>query len=286
MRQFAVVGSPIDHSLSPALHSAAYRELGIEDAAYLRYDVSQGCLKDFLTRGDGANLQGVSVTMPLKPEAHALASESCHVSSTLGVANTLLRKPDGTFRAENHDVYGIVQAIRSAYDGPLRHVGILGSGATAVSAVLAAHQLGVAHVMLAARRPEALGRSRTIAGQLGMTSEVVAWPDSSQLMRNDAVISALAKQGAESLGELWGQRVQASPRLAFDVLYDPRPTPFSQMVGEDTVFVDGSEMLVHQADMQLRSMLGISVAPLAVMRRVFTSPDADNSPASLPASKI
>jgi shikimate dehydrogenase len=97
-RHFAVVGDPIDHSLSPNIHNAAYKFLGL-DWDYTRYKVSEGNLQDFL-RKEGSHLSGISVTMPLKLEAAALASNGDEIVSELQIANTLLRK-DHEFTAFN-----------------------------------------------------------------------------------------------------------------------------------------------------------------------------------------
>ena len=83
-KHFAVVGDPIDHSLSPNIHNAAYKFLGL-DWDYTRFQVSEGNLQDFL-RKEGSHLSGISVTMPLKLEAAALASiPKFQVDNTIGL---------------------------------------------------------------------------------------------------------------------------------------------------------------------------------------------------------
>ena len=153
-RRFAVVGSPVGHSLSPVLHRTAYAALGVRDAVYERHEVPAGALEEFLLHGPGRELTGLSVTMPGKPEAFALAAETDAASRALRVSNTLLRRADGSWRAENHDVHGIVAALRDhgAVDGDSGAV--LGSGATALSAVAALVELGARTVLLSARSAE------------------------------------------------------------------------------------------------------------------------------------
>ncbi|WP_152352921.1 shikimate dehydrogenase [Brachybacterium subflavum] len=272
-RLFAVVGSPIAHSLSPVLHTAAYRALGIADAQYGRFDVPSGQLRDFLTTGEGAHLQGLSVTMPGKVEAHDLASSRDTTARMLGIANTLVRTPSGDWRAENHDVHGIVAALGDHSLSTCRTVGVLGSGATAVSALAAASRLGASEVLLTARSPEKLVPLRTLARDLGMGSREVPFPRSRELLGADAVISALAIDGARRVAEDWQrQGIGAVPPVFLDALYDPWPAPLAAVVaGHGGEVASGLEMLVHQADMQLRSMLGISRAPLEPMREAARS---------------
>ena len=167
LRRFAVIGSPVEHSLSPVLHSAAYRALGIADARYERHEVMAGRLEDFLARGVGRQLQGLSVTMPGKPEAFALADEHDAVSRQLGVANTLLRREGGGWRAENHDVHGIAASLRDHGADSITAGAVLGSGATALSALAALLSLGARTVLLSARSPEKLAPLSELAAGAG-----------------------------------------------------------------------------------------------------------------------
>ena len=111
--QFLVVGSPIDHSKSPAIHRAAYRVLGL-DWDYGKLEVGRGGLRQVVDNAPEA-LRGFSVTMPLKEEAAKLASTVDEFARTSGAANTLVRNEDG-WSAYNTDVFGIVQAVRTARD--------------------------------------------------------------------------------------------------------------------------------------------------------------------------
>ncbi len=280
MREFAVVGSPIEHSLSPLLHTTAYREFGITDARYGRFEVHEGDLAAFLEGGPGRALDGLSVTMPGKPEAAAIASECDETTARLGVANTLLRLPDGSWRAENHDVYGIRAALaaalaaqgsgRDSVSGPTtgHRGGILGSGATAACAVLALADLGVTELLLSARTPAKLAAVQKLAADLGMSSTVVDFPQSHEVLDADLVVSALAIAGAQAVAEAWQQRESIPvPGTLLDVLYQPWPAPIAGLVqSRGGVVVSGLEMLLHQAEKQLEAMVGRRPAPLDAMR--------------------
>jgi len=131
---FCVVGSPIEQSLSPVLHTAAYKHLGL-DFAYGKNEVPAGGLRNFLSSSD---LSGVSVTMPLKVEAFALAASHDQDSLTTGVSNTLVRSTGG-WRGFNTDVYGISQALSDVSEP--RNTLVIGSGATARSGLVALAKL-------------------------------------------------------------------------------------------------------------------------------------------------
>lgn len=266
-RHFAVIGSPITHSLSPVLHGAAYRSLGVSDASYGRYEVGAGQLESFLRAGPARALRGLSVTMPGKGEAFALADEADEVSAQLQISNTLIRRPDGRWRAENHDVHGIAASLRDHGVVSPTTGAVLGSGATALSAVAALVQLGAQEIHLSARSPDKLTPLRELAGAAGVPVRVVDWEQSHRLLATDALISALATEGAEVVSQRWSDRsVAARPGVFLDVLYDPWPAPLAKVISaRGGEVADGLEMLAHQAGMQVRSMLGVETAPVAEM---------------------
>lgn len=266
-RRFAVVGSPVDHSLSPVLHRTAYSTLDIHDAQYTRHEVPAGMLQEFLTQGPGRELAGLSVTMPGKPEAFALAAETDATSRALRVANTLLRREDGSWRAENHDVHGIMATLRDHGAGTGGSGAVLGSGATALSAVAALIELGVDTVLLSARSPEKLIPLQEFATKHGTEVQHIPWGRHHEVLAADMVISALALEGARAVAAQW-RSLPSLPRagVLLDVLYDPWPAPLAaEVAGAGGEVADGLEMLAHQADMQLRSMLGVPSAPVAQM---------------------
>ena len=112
----AVLGDPVAHSLSPALHRAGYAAVGL-DWTYDAHRVVAGGLSAFVRSLD-ASWRGLSLTMPLKREAVELASDVSPVARLAGAANTLLLV-DGALHADNTDVPGAVAALRARYDGPV-----------------------------------------------------------------------------------------------------------------------------------------------------------------------
>jgi shikimate dehydrogenase len=134
-KKFAVLGSPIEHSKSPAIHLAAYRVLGL-DWEYGRAEVQKGLLRTFLA-GLGVVWNGFSVTMPLKEEATRFAEELDDYARLTGATNTLYLDQFGKWHGFNTDVFGIVQAVTETGIGLVKHALIIGSGATATSAIVA-----------------------------------------------------------------------------------------------------------------------------------------------------
>lgn len=155
----AVLGSPIEHSKSPVIHSRAYEFLAL-DWDYGRYRVEANELAGFLRLRDNS-WRGLSLTMPLKEVAASLSTLSCPVARETGVVNTLLHTENG-WEGYNTDSFGISQAISRHTSQTFEEVNILGSGATATSAINAAGFLFPnAQINLFARQSVTLGGHAT-----------------------------------------------------------------------------------------------------------------------------
>ena len=131
----AVCGSPIRHSLSPVLHDAAYRALGLTNWTYGRIHIEAEELAEWVHSLDDS-WRGLSLTMPLKEAAFAVAHTVSEVAEAVGAINTLVRDDDG-WSGHNTDVYGIVRALAEAGVTDITHAVVVGSGATARSALAA-----------------------------------------------------------------------------------------------------------------------------------------------------
>ncbi|MFM6940061.1 MAG: shikimate dehydrogenase family protein [Rhodoluna sp.] len=251
-KQFAVLGSPIEHSKSPAIHLAAYRVLGL-DWSYGRAEVQKGLLRTFLA-GLPDVWNGFSVTMPLKEEASRFADELDSFARLTGATNTLFLDEFGKWHGYNTDVFGIVQAVTEARIGLVRHALIIGSGATATSAMVAISVLNPnAHVEVLARNKEsrktllALGKSLGLktnrAGGLRAASRV------SNLTISTLPAGALDKQASRLVNAvLW------KPKGALlDVSYNPWPSKLAEAwAAKGKRTVSGLEMLIWQAVAQIR----------------------------------
>ncbi|MGQ4537262.1 shikimate dehydrogenase family protein [Dermabacteraceae bacterium P7074] len=267
-----MIGSPIGHSLSPLLHNSAYRLAGITDARYLENGIDLATpaqADEFLAR---THLQGLSVTMPLKKWAAGVADESDDVTSSLGIANTLLRLPDGLWRAENHDVYGIVAALRLHLSGRTpKSAIILGGGATALSAAAACAQLGIQECTVAVRNTSRCDNIVDLLQKNNVAVRVLALGELYGEQAVEVVISTLPESGAlQTVDRFSSARVSFPVSCVFlDVLYSPWPAPLARYLQGSCAVVGGEEMLLHQALGQLRSMVGHSEFNIEKIRAVL-----------------
>lgn len=261
----AVLGHPIGHSKSPALHRAAYAQLGA-DLSYEAIDVTVAALPGFMAgvRGDG-RWRGLSVTMPLKAAMAAEMDEIRGVARQLGVINTVAFERDPHGRAPgrlvgyNTDVAGIVNALRNAGAAAEPAAVVLGGGGTAAAAVAAMKEFGAASVAVYVRDVARAAEARAAAAAVGLALQVLPLDGAAPAVAEaDVVISTLPPRAADGLAEeLAGHRSRADGVL-LDVAYDPWPsriaTVFSDAGGR---VVPGLEMLLYQAVEQVRYFTGL-----------------------------
>ncbi|MER7364965.1 shikimate dehydrogenase family protein, partial [Nonomuraea wenchangensis] len=147
----AVMGSPIVHSLSPFLHRAAYREMGLAGWSYEAFECDEARLPELLgeltpVRGQGRAGEdawaGLSLTMPLKRAVLPLLDTVSELAVEVGGANTVVFR-DGRRHGDNTDVHGIVRALAEAGVRAPRSAVVLGGGATAASTLAALRELGL-----------------------------------------------------------------------------------------------------------------------------------------------
>ncbi|HTC68919.1 MAG TPA: shikimate dehydrogenase, partial [Acidothermaceae bacterium] len=250
LRRAAVLGSPIEHSLSPVLHAAAYRVLGL-GWSYQAIECDELQLPAVLA-GLDESFVGLSLTMPLKRAVLPLLDDLSELARAVGAANTVLFEGIGPFlrrRGENTDVPGIVAAIRAVRP----HVGgggaaILGAGGTAAAALAALREFGVAKPTVIVRNRDRAAELLGAADRLGVVVDVVDWPGSEALAAAELVISTVPAGASDSLASLAEDAPLGPGQLLFDVLYDPWPTPFAaaaQAAGAEVI--GGLELLVWQA---------------------------------------
>jgi shikimate 5-dehydrogenase len=280
----AVLGKPIAHSLSPALHRAAYQALGLTEWTYDLVECDEAGLADYM-RERGPEWAGLSLTMPLKAAVLPLLDHVDQLAAATGGANTVVFRPEGRY-GYNTDVQGIVDALTEAgFAGPasagpasagpasagqgsagLGRVAILGAGATACSALAAVGELGLPGADVVARDPSRADGLLATAARLGLQVRLHPWGNlGSDLALPDLLISTAPAGAADA----YAQRIRLThqaPRAVLDVVYHPWPTPLAQAAAAaGSTVVSGYAMLLHQAAAQVELMTG-KPAPLEAMR--------------------
>jgi len=274
----AVLGKPIAHSLSPALHRAAYAELGLDDWTYDLVECDEAGLPAYV-ESRGREWAGLSLTMPLKRTVLPLLDHVDPVAAATGGANTVVFRPDGRY-GHNTDVQGIVDALTEAGAPAPGTVTIIGAGATACSALAAVGELGAPGADVLLRDPARAGALLATAEKLGL--KIRLGPIDEGQKQADAVVPDLlistVPAGATNLSF---ERTLFSPRppmAVMDVVYHPWPTPLAQAAAAaGAIVASGFDLLLHQAAAQVELMTG-KPAPLEAMRAAGQRELANRAP--------
>ena len=263
LRRAYVLGHPIAHSLSPALHRAAYAYLGEANLEYDRRDTLPDDLPAIM-RGvrnpagteEAPYIAGLSVTMPLKTAVIQYCDELSETARVTGAVNTVYPRGEKVL-GDNTDVIGIVNALLHAGLKPNHErdePAVIGGGATAISALTALHQLGYSRVSVYARSLHKLGSVQEAADRLGVQLEQISLAEMPQNLAEHGhhpVVSTLpahaADEWASQLSGLKDASATHRPVL-LDVAYNPWPSVLaSAWEANGGTVVSGLEMLLYQA---------------------------------------
>ena len=287
----AVLGHPISHSKSPALHRAAYAHLGVE-IAYSAIDVAEEDLPAFMARvrqetSDSLGWCGLSVTMPLKSAMVNEVDEVRGVARALGVINTVAFEPPaagdpaqtrtGSARlvGYNTDVAGIVNALRHAGATDAPTAVILGGGGTASAAIAALRELGSPGADVFVRDVGRAAEARAASAAVGLPIRVLPIAEAAAAAAAaDVVISTLPPRAADTLAAALpgvfaadpsagnsGGSGRRQPGVLLDVAYEPWPSRLAaEWQDAGGTVVPGLEMLIYQAVEQVRHFTGLGEA--------------------------
>lgn len=258
-RKAAVLGSPIAHSRSPQLHLAAYRALGLDGWTYERIECTAEQLPG-LVAGFGPEWVGVSVTMPGKFAALAVADERTTRAELVGSANTLVRSPAG-WRADNTDIDGVTGALQGV---AVTHGVVVGSGGTASAVVVGLTELGAQRITVAARNPDKAAPLVELATRLGADGRWcgIDGPEIGPAVADaGVVVNTIPADAAATYASAF-----ARIPVLLDAIYDPWPTPLAAAVqNAGGRVISGLQMLLHQAFAQVEQFTGMP-APKEAMR--------------------
>lgn len=261
-RRAAVLGSPIAHSLSPVLHRAAYRELGLTHWSYDRFEVDEDALPAFVD-GLDRSWAGLSLTMPLKRAIIPLLDGISDTAASVEAVNTVVLTADGRRYGDNTDIPGMIAALRERGVERVPSAAVLGAGATASSALAALARICTGEVTAYVRSAARAEEMRGWGERLGVAVRTADWADAAKAFEAPLVIATTPAGTTDALATA----VPAGPGTLFDVLYDPWPTALaSAWSAHGGPVVGGLDLLVHQAVLQVEQMTGTEKAPLAAMR--------------------
>jgi signal transduction histidine kinase len=289
--RFALLGNPVSHSASPAMHRAAFRSMGLPHSYDPVACPDHASLANALKALRRGYLEGANVTVPWKRAALGLADEVDPSAERVGAANVLVRTPSGQVRALNTDVPALVDELRDLGAKTASAI-IIGGGGAGAAAAAACKELGVRVVAMTTRSwvsSEVVYENPLAEAYRAQGVLTVPWPQFDPARSRshlsgafrmqwhdlaasaDIVIQATSAglgggEGARSVAALVPWSDLPAHAVALDVMYGPRETVFMAMarrVGLNAA--DGVGMLARQGALSLTAWLGVD-PPLALMR--------------------
>ncbi len=243
---YAVMGNPVRHSKSPAIHSAFARQCAI-DLEYSAIEVEPGSFESAVRAFREAGGRGLNVTVPFKLEAYRLADNHSVRAEQAGAVNTLRFEDDGLTYGDNTDGVGLLRDITANLGQPLvgQRILILGAGGAA---------RGILDALLEQEPRELVIANRTVARAKDLEKLFRPFGDirgcgfeDLRGKRFDVVINATAASLQGDVPAV-SENVLETDALAYDLMYGDKPTPFMVWAqGRTTNTSDGLGMLVEQA---------------------------------------
>jgi shikimate dehydrogenase len=287
--RLGVLGWPVAHSRSPAIHNAALAALGMDGWRYQLLPVPPELFVETTSGLGAAGFAGANVTIPHKHAALALADDASAAAIAIGAANTLTFAPDGAIAAENTDAPGLIAAL----DLELRGISalVLGAGGSARAAVWALREAGVGEISVWNRTSE---RAERLAHELG--ARPVRAPVPAELLVNCTSVGLIApseaipapggrpaREASVSVERSASEREELNLLgLTFDqvgnysyvadMVYRPGSTQLLTAAAEHGArTLDGLEILLAQGALSFELWTGRK-PPLEVMRAALRAP--------------
>jgi shikimate dehydrogenase len=270
MKRLGVLGWPVAHSRSPAMHNAALAALGLKDWYYQRLPAPPEVLADTVRGLHAKGFVGANVTIPHKEAALALADAATADARAMGAANTLSFGADGAIAASNTDAPGFIAALRGAGCDPAGQTAlVLGAGGSARGVAYGLREAGAARVVVWNR---SIDRAQALAADLGV--EAADRPIAAELLVNCTSVGLADGEfkelpvDADALGTY---------AIVADLVYRAGGTGLvAEAQRRGCTVVDGLEVLVRQGALSLEAWTGLQ-APIDVMRAAAArgaNPDA------------
>jgi shikimate dehydrogenase len=254
-RVYGILGRPVAHSLSPAMHNAAFRESGLP-AVYVAFPVAD--LAQAVAGLRGLQIRGASVTIPLKEDIIPLLDEIDPQAANIGAVNTVVNR-DGRLVGYNTDWLGALRALEEKTEIAGKRVLILGAGGASRAIAFGILEKGGQVAITDLEKDKALALSRHLWVEVVAPDYLSQYP--ADILINATPVGMEPKSGDIPIDPELLPRFQ----VVMDIVYKPLTTRLLQEAGaRGCQIIDGLRMLIHQATEQFTLWTG-RPAPLEIM---------------------
>lgn len=268
-KTFCIIGDPINHSLSPAIHNAAFNTLGL-DCSYIALRVQEGQLKNSIDSLRAINIGGFNVTMPHKVKVLNYVDRCDKTVQLVGAANTV-NNEEGKFCAYNTDVAGFIRPLRErkiSFNGI--EVLILGAGGAARAVVVAlSGERGIANINIFNRNTDRSTNLSKLVKELGLKASIVSNDDIQKMASKSELIINTTPLGMSNEESLIKSASISKDSIVYDIVYKPINTKLivnAKTAGAQVVY--GYEMLLEQATASFKIWLKMD-PPIDSMKKVL-----------------
>ena len=268
-KTYCIIGDPIDHSLSPAIHNAAFTTLGL-NCSYIAFRVQEGQLKNSMDSLRAINIGGFNVTMPHKVTVLNYVDRSDKIAEMVGAANTV-NNEGGKFHAYNTDVVGFIEPLRQRkIDLNGFEVLILGAGGAARAvAVALSQEKGVSKINIFNRDIDRSGTLANIINKSGIEIGIISQNDVRQIAFRSNLIINTTPLGMKNEQSLIKTSSISKESIVYDIVYKPIETNLlenAKTAGAQVIY--GYEMLLEQAIASFKIWFKID-PPIESMKKVL-----------------
>ena len=268
-KTYCIIGDPIDHSLSPAIHNAAFTTLGL-NCSYIAFRVQEGQLKNSMDSLRAINIGGFNVTMPHKVTVLNYVDRSDKIAEMVGAANTV-NNEGGKFHAYNTDVVGFIEPLRQRkIDLNGFEVLILGAGGAARAvAVALSQEKGVSKINIFNRDIDRSGSLANIINKSGIEIGIISQNDVQQIAFRSNLIINTTPLGMKNEQSLIKTSSISKESIVYDIVYKPIETNLlenAKTAGAQVIY--GYEMLLEQAIASFKIWFKID-PPIESMKKVL-----------------
>jgi shikimate dehydrogenase len=268
-KTYCIIGDPIDHSLSPAIHNAAFNTLGL-NCSYIAFRVQEGQLKNSIDSLRSINIGGFNVTMPHKVKVLNYVDRFDKTVQLVGAANTV-NNEEGKLCAYNTDVAGFIRPLRErkvVFNGI--QVMILGAGGAARAVVVAlSGEKGIANINIFNRKSDRATNLVNLVKKLGLNANIISNDDVQKIAYKSDLIINTTPLGMSNEESLIKSASISKNSIVYDIVYKPLNTKLienAKTAGAQVVY--GYEMLLEQATESFKIWLKMD-PPIDSMKRVL-----------------
>ena len=271
-KTYCIIGDPIDHSLSPAMHNAAFKSVGL-NCAYIAFRVPKGELEVSLGSLRATNISGFNVTIPHKVGIIPYIDELDPSAKKANAVNTV-HCIEGTFKGYNTDVQGFIEPLhkrRVSFNG--MKILLIGSGGAARAIIAAlSNEIGISHITIANRTRKNADELITMASNLGLSANFTRMEYLGEhALKSDLIINS-TPSGMNDEQSIVDYEHISKDSIVYDIVYSPMVTNLiEQAKNAKATVIYGYEMLLAQGSKAFEIWTGIT-APLEAMKKALFGP--------------